>query len=159
MSGIQVQNYFNSFSAYLILYHLVLAKNNAGKLFFNFLKFLLFFFGICTPGLSMTGIGVKNSFLSFSACLIPIWIKIIPNRWTLIFGIFLLFFSDFAPPGRVWAEFGSKIPLSLSRPISSYLTPFWIKITPESRFLIFRIFSRFFFGICSPGSSVSGIRV
>ena len=69
------------------------------------------------------------------------------------------YLSEFSPPGRVWAEFGSKILSSLSWPISSYLIPFWLKLTPESCFLIFSIFLIFFFAIFSPGSSISGIRV
>ena len=77
----------------------------------------------------------------------------------LIFWIFFFFLFKFSPPGRVWAEFGSKILLFLSRPISSYLIPVWLKITPESCFLIFWIFLLFFFGIFSPGSSMSGIQV
>ena len=44
MSGIQVENIFISFSAYLILYHHDLAKNNDGKLFFNFSNFFAIFF-------------------------------------------------------------------------------------------------------------------
>ena len=56
MSGIRVKNYFISFSAYLILSRPVLAKNNTGKLFLNFLNFFALSFGIFTPGSSMSGI-------------------------------------------------------------------------------------------------------
>jgi len=66
------------------------------------------------------------------------------------------FFLEFSPPSRVWVEFGSKIHLSLFRPISSYLIPFLLKITSESCFWIFLLF---FSVILSPGSSMSGIRV
>ena len=86
----------------------VLAKNNDGKLFFNFLNF------------------------------------------------FAIFFSEFSPQGRVWAEFRCKILFSLSRPVSS---PIWLKIMPKSCSLIFWNFFLFFFGICSPWSSIRGIRV
>ena len=54
-------------------------------------------------------------------------------------------FSEFSPPGRVWAEFGFNILLSLSWPISSYLIPFWLQLMPGSCFLIFWIFLLFFF--------------
>ena len=73
--------------------------------------------------------------------------------------VFAIFFSEFAPPGRVWAEFGSKILLSPSRPIASYLILFWLKIKPESCFLIFKIFLLFFFWNFLPGSSMSWIQV
>ena len=89
--------FFISFLAYLILSNPVLAKTNAGKLFFNFFNF------------------------------------------------FAVFFLEFSPPGRVWEEFGSKIILSLSRPISSYLVPFLLKITTESCFLVFLNFFAIFF--------------
>ena len=42
-----------------------------------------------------------------------------PDRGFLIFWIFLLLFSEFSCPGRVWTEFGTKISFCLSRPISS----------------------------------------
>ena len=99
----------------------------------------------------MSGIRVWNSFLFFSACLIPIWLKTMLKSCYVIFSIFLLFFSEFAPPVLVWAEFGSKIILSLSRPISPSLIPFWIKIMPESCFLIYWIFLLFFWEFSLPG--------
>ena len=57
-----------------------------------------------------------------------------------VFLIFLLFFSEFSCPGRVWTEFGTKIFLSFS----AYLIPFWLGIMPEIGFLIFLIFFKFF---------------
>ena len=44
------------FSPFLVLSHLVLAKNNAGKRCFNFLTFYAILFGIFLPGSSMNGI-------------------------------------------------------------------------------------------------------
>ena len=44
------------FSPFLALSHPVLARNNAGKKFFNFLNFFAIIFGIFLPGSSMNGI-------------------------------------------------------------------------------------------------------
>ena len=57
------------------------------------------------------------------------------------FTIFLLFFSEFFCPGRVWTEFGSKIFFSFL----ANLILFWLKIMPERGILIFWIFLQFFF--------------
>ena len=73
-----------------------MGKNNARKLFFNFLNFFSYFFGIFSPGSSMSGIRVKNSFLSFSAGLIPIWQKITPESCFFNFlNLFAIFFQNF----------------------------------------------------------------
>ena len=99
--------------------HPVLAKNNVRKRYFNFFKFFAIFFGILLHESSMNGIRKSNFFLSFSAYLIPFWLKIMSERGILIFLNFLLFFSEFSCMSRVWMEFGSQIFFSLSRPISS----------------------------------------
>ena len=78
----------------------VLAKNNPGKRFFNFLISFSIFLTIFLPGSSMNGIRDLNFFLSFSAYLIPFWLKIMPERGFLVCRIFLLFFSEFSCPGR-----------------------------------------------------------
>ena len=49
-SGVKFCFYFFGLS------HTVLAKNNAGKRFYNFLNFFTIFFGIFLPGSSMNGI-------------------------------------------------------------------------------------------------------
>ena len=77
-----------------------------------------------------------NFFFSFSANLIPFWLEIIAKRGFLIFLIFLLFFSEFSCPGRIWTEFGSNFFFAFS----AYLIPFWLKIMLESRFLFFFYF-------------------
>ena len=109
----------NFFFPFFGLCQPILAKNNAGKRFFNFLNFFAIFFGIFVPELSMNGIRDYNFFHSFSANLIPFLLKIMSERSFLIFWIFLLFFSEFSCRSWVWTEFGSKIFFSLSRPISS----------------------------------------
>ena len=101
------------------LSHSVLAKNNAGMRFFNFRNFFAIFFGTFLLGSSMNGIRDKNCFFSFSAYVIPIWLKIMPEWGFLILWIFLLFFSEFSCLGRQWTEFRTKMFSSLSRPISS----------------------------------------
>ena len=79
------------------------------RVFFNFLNFLAFFFGISLHGSSMNGIQVKNFFFSFSAYLILFWLKIMLERVFLISWIFLRFFLKFSGSGRVWTEFVTKI--------------------------------------------------
>ena len=109
----------NFFFLLLDLSYPVLAKNNAGMRFFNFLNFFAIFFEIFLPGSSMNGIGDEIFFLPFSAYLIPFWLKIMPEWGFLGFLIFLLFSSEFSCRRQVWTEFGTKIFFSLSRPISS----------------------------------------
>ena len=101
------------------LSHPVLAKNNAGKRFYNFLNFFTIFFEIFLPGSSMNGIRVYNFFPSFSAYFIPFSLKIMPGIGFTIFWIFLLFFSEFPCSGLVSTEFWSKILFSLFQPIPS----------------------------------------
>ena len=97
----------------------VLAKNNSGKRFFNFLIFFFYFFRNFLARVEYEWNSGLNFFLSFSAYLIPFWLKIMSERGFLIFWIFLLFFSEFSYPGRQWTEVGTKMFSSLSRPISS----------------------------------------
>ena len=113
----------NFFSHFLGLSHPVLAKNNAGKRFFNFWNFFPIFFGIVLPGLSMNGILGKIFFIAFSVYLIPFWLTIMPGRGFWIFWIFLLFFSEFSCPYRLWTEFGTNfffLFLSLPYPVFEF---------------------------------------
>ena len=60
-----------------------------------------------------------------------------------VFLIFLLFFSEFSCPGRLWTEFGTKFFFSFS----AHLIPFWLKIMLERGFSIFFFnFIAIFFG-------------
>ena len=97
------------FSPFLGLSHPVLAKNNARKRFFKFFEFFCYFFRNFPAGVQYKRNSGQNIFLPFSAYLIPFWLGILSKRGFLIFWIFLLFFSEFSCPGRVWAEFGTKI--------------------------------------------------
>ena len=99
----------------------------------RFFKFFAIFFRIFLPSSSMNRSRDENFFHSFSAYLIPIWLKRRLERGFLIFWIFLLFFSEFSCPGRLWKEFRTKIFLSFP----AYLSPFWLKFIPEKGFLIF----------------------
>ena len=65
-----------------------------------------------------------------------------PERDFLIFWIFLLLFSEFSSPDRVWTEIGTKI-FSLS--FSAYLRPFCLEIILERDFFYFLIFFFYFF--------------
>ena len=106
---------------FLCLSHPVFPKNNTGKRFFSFLNSFATFYGIFFLGSVMKEIRDENFFVSFSAYLIPFGLKIMPERGFLIFWIFLLFFSEFSSADQVWTEFGTKVFLSLSRPILSRL--------------------------------------
>ena len=54
---------------------------------------------------------------------------------------FLLFFSQFSCPCRIWTAFRTKILFSLFRPISS---PFWLKLMTGISFINFWVFLQFF---------------
>ena len=76
------------------LSHPVLAKNNAGKSFFNFLIFFFYFFWNFLSRIEYEqNSGLNFVFFSFSANLIPFWLKIMPERGFLIF--FFYFFWNF----------------------------------------------------------------
>ena len=81
------------------LSHPVLAKNNVGKRFYNFLNFFTIFFVIFFSGSSMNGILEWNFVFTFSAYPHRFWIKIMPGRGFKIFWIFLLFFFGIFFPG------------------------------------------------------------
>ena len=108
------------FSLFLDLSTLVLAKNNSRKRFLNFLIFFFYFFqNFLARAEYEWNFGLKFFFFSFSVYLIPFWLKLIPKRDFLIFWFFLLFFSKFSCPSRVWTKLGTKIFISLSQPHSN----------------------------------------
>ena len=145
----------NFFSLFLHLSHPILNKNNAGKSFFNFLNFLAIFFGISFPGSSLNGIQVLNFFLSFSAYLIPFWLKKMQERGFLIFWFLFYFFQNFH--ARVEYEWNSGLNffflfLHLSHPILA-------KNNAGKSFFNFLNFLSIFFGISVHGLSMNGIQV
>ena len=127
----------------------ILAKKNAGKWFFNFLFFFFYLFRNFLARVEYKrNSGVNFFFFSFSAYLIPFWLKIMSETGFLIFSIFLLFFSKFSCSGQVWTEFRSKI---FFFTFSAYIIPFWLKIMSERGFLIFSNFLLFFSEFSCPG--------
>ena len=144
------------FCLFFSLSNPVLANNIAGKRFFNFLIFVLFFFRhfLACVEYERNSEQIFFFFLSLSAYLIPFWLKIMPERGFSIFWFFFYFFSEFSCPGRVWMEFGTKSFFSLSQHISSR---FGIKECQKEVFQFFEFFRCFFFGIFLPESSMNGI--
>ena len=66
-----------------------------GRRFIIFWIFLLFFFGIFFPGSSMNGILEWNFVFTFSAYVIPFWLKIMLGRDFKFFEFFYNFFRIF----------------------------------------------------------------
>ena len=124
-----------------------------GRGFIIFWICLLFFSEFSYPGRVWTELGTKIFVFTFSAYLIPFWLKIMPGRGFIIFWIFLLSFWEFSCPGRVWTELGTKFFFFSS--FSAYLISFWLKIILGRGFSIFLLF---FFEIFLHGSSMNGIR-
>ena len=75
-----------------------------------------------------------------------------PERGFFIF--FLLFFSEFSSPGRVWTETGTKFFFSLFFSLS---TPILALKNFRKRFFNFLIFFFYFFGNYFPGLSMNWI--
>ena len=106
------------FSLFLGLSDPVLAKNNAGKRFFNFLIFFAIFFGIFFPRPSKNENRDNFFCLSFSAYLLPVLAKSNFGKRFFNFLIFYnIFFLEFSCSGWVRTEFRTKIFFSLSRSI------------------------------------------
>ena len=83
------------FSHFLGLSNPKLSKNNAGKSFFNFFIFFCYFFRNFLARVEYERNYGITFFFSFSAFLIPLWLKILPERGFLIFWILLPFFRNF----------------------------------------------------------------
>ena len=115
------------FFLFLGLFCSILAKNNTGRRFFNCLNFFAIFFVIFLRGLRTNGIRDKIFFLTFSAYLIPFWLKIMPERGFLIFRIFF----GIVLPGTSMNGILGKI---FFLPFPAYLIPLWLKIMLERGF-------------------------
>ena len=111
--------FFFSFLANLIPFWLKILLESSFLFLFFFVFFFYFFGNILARGEYERNSGLNFFFFSFAGYLFPFWLEIIPEGGFLIFSIFLLFFSKFSCPGRVWTEFGTKIFFALSWPISS----------------------------------------
>ena len=104
------------FSRFLGLSHPVLAKNNAGKRFFNFFEFFGYFFCNFLSRVESD----RNSGLKFFTLFLGLFQPVLDrNNAGIKFFIFLLFFLEFSSSGWVGTELGTKIFFCLSRPISS----------------------------------------
>ena len=115
--------------------------------FLVFSIFLLFFSEFSSPGRVWTEIGAKFFFLSFSNKLLPFWLKIIPERYFLIFLIFIFnFFRNFLALAKYERNSGLKF-FSLFLGQSHPVLP---KYNTRNRFLIFSIFLLFFSEFSSP---------
>ena len=121
----------------------------------GFLISFYIFFGIFLPGSRMNGIRVYNFFLSFSAYLIPFWLKIMSERGFLVFLIFLHFFWNFL--ARVECERNSR--LKFFSLFLSLFHPVMAKNNFAKGFFNFLNFISIFVGIFLPGSRMNGIRV
>ena len=98
-------------------------------------------FEIFLPGSRMNGIRVYNFSLSFSAYLIPFWLKIMSERGFLVFLIFLHFFWNFL--ARVECERNSWLKF-ISLFLSLYY-PVLAKNNAGKGFFNFLNFLTFFF--------------
>ena len=147
------QHFFFFFFVFLYLSHPVLAKNNVRKRFLNFWIFMLYLSEFSCPGRVLTEFGTKF-FLSFSAFLIPFWLKIMSEIGFLISLFFFYFFQNFHAQVESERNSGLKVFsrfLGLSRPVLA-------KKNARKCFFNFLNFLLFFFGIFLPGSSRNGMR-
>ena len=117
----------------------------------GFLSFLLFFLEFSCPGRVWTEFGTKFFFFSFTAYIIPFWLKIMLER---VFLNSLPFFSKFSCPGRLWTKFGTKIFF----PFLSLYHPVLTINNARKWFFNFLNFFAIFFVIFFPGSSMNGVR-
>ena len=110
------------FFLFLGLSHPILAKNYAGKRFFNFLIFFFYFFWNFLSRIEYEqNSGLNFVFFSFSANLIPFWLKIMLERGFLIFWFFFsIFFGIFLPGSslnEIWDKIFFSVFIGLSHPI------------------------------------------
>ena len=141
------------FSLYLGPSNPVLAKNNTGNRIFNFLNFFAVFLGIFLLGSSRNGIRDKFFFLSFSAYLIPFWLKIMPEIGFLIFWFFLYFFRNFL----VRVEYERNLRLKFFSLFLGLYHPALAKNNAGNSFFNFFKFFAIFFRIFLPRSSMNRI--
>ena len=123
------------FFLFFVLSHPVLAIKNAKKRFLNFFEFFsLFFRNFHAQVEYELNSGLNFLSLSFSAYLIPFWLKIMPERGFLIFFTFFAICFGIFLPGSRMNGIRDKI---FFPSLSSYLIPHWLKIMPERGFIIF----------------------
>ena len=121
--------------------------------FLIFSIFLQFFSEFSCPGGVRTEFGSKI-FLSFSAYLIPFWLKILERGFLIFFKFFCYFFRNFLPLVEYERNSGVKFFFHFLR----LYHPVLAKNNVGKRFLNFFNFFAIFFGIFLPGSSMNLIR-
>ena len=124
------------FFLFFVLSHPVLAIKNAKKRFLNFFEFFsLFFRNFHAQVEYELNSGLNIFSLSFSAYLIPFWLKIMSERGFLIFFlIFCYFFRNVVARVEYERNLGLKFFFLFFRPISFL---FWLKMMSERGFVIF----------------------
>ena len=145
-----VKFYFPSFG----LNPPVLAKNNAGKRFYNFSNFLDIFFGIFFPRSSMNGILESNFVFIFLAYLLGVLSK---NNARKRFYNFLNFFTIFFRNFLSWVEYERNFGVKFRFHFFGLSPPVLAKNNAAKRFYNFLNFFPIFSGIFLPGSSMNGI--
>ena len=144
----------NFFFLFLRLTQPILDRNNARINFLNF--FTIFYLEFSSSGWVGTEFGAKI-FLSFSAYLIPFYLKIMPERVFLIFWIFSLFFWEFSSPGLLRTEFRTNFFFFF--PFFGLFQPVLHINNAGKGFFNFFNFFAIFFRIFLPRSSMNGIEV
>ena len=110
--------FFFSFLANLIPFWLKIQLESSFLFLFIFVFFFYFFGNILARGEYERNSGQKF-FSRFHGQSLSVLAKNNSGKRFFNFLIFLLFFSEFSIPGRVWTKFGTKIFFALSWPISS----------------------------------------
>ena len=124
------------FSLFLDLSHPVLARNNVGSMFFNFMIFFAIFFGIFLLGSSMNRMWTKFFFFFFFLIFLGLLYPVLDrnNAGKRFFNFFGIFFRNFL--ARVEYERNSGLRFFFFS-FLAYLISFWLKIMPERGFFIF----------------------
>ena len=129
------------FSRFLGLSPPILAKNNAGKRFFNFFDFFCYFFRNFLAQVEYE----QNSGLKFFPLFLGLSHPVLARnntrkRFFDFLNFFAIFFLNFLPR----AQYERNLWLNFFLSLSAYLIPFWLKRIPERGALNFWIFLPFF---------------
>ena len=132
----------------------ILDKNNAGNRYFNFLNFFAVFLQFSSLVKFERNSWLNFFFFSFSAYLIPFWLKIMLERGFLIFCFFFIFFWNFLARIKYERNSGQKFFsffLGLSHAVLA-------KNNVGNRFFNFLNLFAIFFGIFKVGLGKNRIR-
>ena len=121
---------------------------------FNFSNFFTIFFSeFSCPGRVWTEFWSKIFFFTFSAYLIPFWLKLMTGSGFIIFWIFLLFFRNFL--SRVEYKRNSRVKFCFH--FFGLSPPVLAKNNARKKVYNFLNFFTICFGIFLPVSSLNGI--